>query len=60
MPIHGLISLIERVLMVDGTLLLSSYAFITTMKHEFICSEIPLLQLHSLEILAAAVKGLSR
>ncbi|KAL3838197.1 hypothetical protein ACJIZ3_022788 [Penstemon smallii] len=58
-PIRGLVALARRVLMVDGSLSLSSYAFMTTLKQDFICSELPLLQLHSLEILMAVVKGLS-
>ncbi|GFQ03160.1 hypothetical protein PHJA_002459800 [Phtheirospermum japonicum] len=58
-PVCGLIALAVRVLMVDVSLSLSSYSFMTTLKQEFICSEIPLLQLHSLEILAAVVKILS-
>ncbi|KAL3649681.1 hypothetical protein CASFOL_006084 [Castilleja foliolosa] len=57
-PVFGLIALAGRVLMVDGSLSSSSYSFMTTLKQEFICSEIPLLQLHSLEILAAVVKVL--
>ncbi|KAI3458851.1 hypothetical protein Pfo_015514 [Paulownia fortunei] len=58
-PVCGLIALAGRVLMVDGSLSLSSYSFMTTLKQELICSEIPLLQLHSLEILTAVVKELS-
>ncbi|XP_057803662.1 uncharacterized protein LOC131018988 isoform X2 [Salvia miltiorrhiza] len=57
-PICGLISLSGRVLLVDGSLPLSSYSFMTTLKQEFICSEIPNLQFQSLEILTAIVKGL--
>ncbi|XP_011076916.1 uncharacterized protein LOC105161048 [Sesamum indicum] len=57
-PVSGLIALVSRVLMVDGSLPPSSYSFMTTLKQEFICSEIPLLQLHGLEILAAVVQGL--
>ncbi|KAK6135923.1 hypothetical protein DH2020_030341 [Rehmannia glutinosa] len=58
-PVCGLIALAGRVLMVDGSLSSSSYSFMTTLKQEFICSEIPLLQLYSLEILTAVVKALS-
>ncbi|KAL8551783.1 hypothetical protein ACS0TY_000736 [Phlomoides rotata] len=57
-PIRGLIALARRVLLVDGSLSLSSYS-LTTLKQEFICSEIPLLQLRSLEILQAVAEGLS-
>ncbi|KAK4385523.1 hypothetical protein Sango_2676300 [Sesamum angolense] len=59
-PVSGLIALVSRVLMVDGSLPPSSYSFMTTLKQEFICSEIPLLQSHGLEILAAVVQGLRR
>ncbi|KAG8380636.1 hypothetical protein BUALT_Bualt06G0036400 [Buddleja alternifolia] len=58
-PIRALVALAGRVLMVDGSLSLSSYSLMTTLKQEFICSEIPLLQSHSLEILLAVVKGLN-
>ncbi|CAA0824299.1 Unknown protein [Striga hermonthica] len=58
-PVSGLVVLAGRVLAVDGSLSPSSYSFMSTLKQEFIFSEIPLLQLHSLEILAALVKVLS-
>ncbi|KAL7108030.1 hypothetical protein ACP275_06G090100 [Erythranthe tilingii] len=58
-PVCGLIALAGRVLMVDGSSSLSSYSFLTTLKQEFVCSEIPILQLRSLEILTAVVKALS-
>ncbi|XP_041992177.1 uncharacterized protein LOC121743062 [Salvia splendens] len=57
-PICGLIALAGRVLLVDGFLPLSSYSFMTTLKQEFVCSEIPNMQYQSLEILTAIVKGL--
>ncbi|XP_047973151.1 uncharacterized protein LOC125215692 [Salvia hispanica] len=57
-PICGLIALAGRVLLVDGSLPLSSYSFMTTLKQEFVCSEIPNMQFQSLEILTAIVKGL--
>ncbi|XP_051141278.1 uncharacterized protein LOC127258473 [Andrographis paniculata] len=57
-PIHAIIYLAERALLIDCSLLPSSYEFLTTMDHDFICSEIPLLQLHSLEILASVIEGL--
>ncbi|KAK4431127.1 hypothetical protein Salat_0874800 [Sesamum alatum] len=56
-PVSGLVALVGRVLMVDGSLP-PSYSFMTTLKQEFICSEIPTLQLHGLEILGAVVQGL--
>ncbi|KAH6766913.1 hypothetical protein C2S52_017896 [Perilla frutescens var. hirtella] len=57
-PISGLIALAGRVLLTDGSSSLASYSFMTTLKQELICSEIPTLQLQSLEILTAIVKGL--
>ncbi|KAL6552634.1 hypothetical protein OROHE_007998 [Orobanche hederae] len=58
-PVCSLIALAGRVLMVDGSPSLSSYSFMTTLKQEFICSEIPIMHLHSLDIIAAVVKVLS-
>lgn len=59
-PVCSLIALAGRVLMVDGSPSLSSYSFMTTLKQEFISSEIPIMHLHSLDIIAAVVKVLSR
>lgn len=59
-PICGLIALAWRVLSVDSSLPQSSYSFMTTLKQEFICSEIPNLQFQCLEILTAIVKALGR
>ncbi|KAL6494296.1 hypothetical protein OROGR_031096 [Orobanche gracilis] len=58
-PVCSLIALAGRVLMVDGSPSLSSYSSMTTLKQEFICSEIPIMHLHSLDIIAAVVKVLS-
>lgn len=49
-----------RVLMVDGSVSQTLYPFMTTMQQEFICSELPVLHLHSLELLTAIVKGVRR
>ncbi|KAL6511342.1 hypothetical protein OROHE_020424 [Orobanche hederae] len=57
-PVCSLIALAGRVLMVDGSPSLS-YSFMTTLKQEFICSEIPIMHLHSPDIIAAVVKVLS-
>ncbi|KAL6511369.1 hypothetical protein OROHE_020451 [Orobanche hederae] len=57
-PVCSLIALAGRVLMVDGSPSLS-YSLMTTLKQEFICSEIPIMHLHSLDIIAAVVKVLS-
>ncbi|XP_004249969.1 uncharacterized protein [Solanum lycopersicum] len=52
-----LIALAKRVLMVDGS---SSpgIAYMTTMKQEFFCSELPVLHSHILDLLTSTVKGL--
>ncbi|KAF3653720.1 putative cytochrome c oxidase assembly protein COX15-like [Capsicum annuum] len=52
-----LIALTKRVLMVDGS---SSpgIAYMTTMKQEFLCSELPVLHSHTLDLLSSIVKGL--
>ncbi|KAK6775338.1 hypothetical protein RDI58_026339 [Solanum bulbocastanum] len=52
-----LIALAKRVLMVDGS---SSpgIAYMTTMKQEFFCSELPVLHSHILDLLTSIVKGL--
>lgn len=52
-----LIALAKRVLMVDGS---SSpgIAYMTTMKQDFFCSELPVLHSHILDLLSSIVKGL--
>lgn len=60
MPVRAVVSLVGRVLMVDGSLSQASYPSMTAMKQELICSELPILQLHSLEMLSAIIKGLRR
>ncbi|CAA3005199.1 proline-, glutamic acid- and leucine-rich 1 [Olea europaea subsp. europaea] len=57
-PVRAVVSLVGRVLMVDGSLSQASYPSMTAMKQELICSELPILQLHSLEMLSAIIKGL--
>ncbi|KAL2539840.1 Armadillo-type fold [Abeliophyllum distichum] len=57
-PVRAVVSLAGRVLMVDGSFSQASYPSMSTMKQELIYSELPLLQLHSLEMLFAIVKGL--
>lgn len=56
-PVQPLLMLAGRVLMVDGSVPQTLYPFMTTMQQEFICSELPVLHLHSLELLTAIVKG---
>ncbi|KMZ66244.1 hypothetical protein ZOSMA_2G02540 [Zostera marina] len=58
-PIHPLLAIIERVLLVDGsfTSLPESPMFTTSLHQELLCSEIPSLQLHILDLLIAVIKG---
>ncbi|KAJ8557613.1 hypothetical protein K7X08_003238 [Anisodus acutangulus] len=55
--VRPLIALAQRVLMIDGS---SSpgIAYMTTMKQEFLCSELPVLHSHILDLLTSIVKGL--
>ncbi|KMZ69219.1 hypothetical protein ZOSMA_21G00730 [Zostera marina] len=55
-PIHPLLAIIERVLLVDGSLP-ESPMFTTSLHQELLCSEIPSLQLHILDLLIAVIKG---
>ncbi|CAI9773967.1 unnamed protein product [Fraxinus pennsylvanica] len=57
-PVRAVVSLAGRVLMVDGSLSQAPYSSMFALKQELICSELPLLQLHSLEMLSAIIKGL--
>lgn len=57
-PVRPLLALIERVLMVDGSLSQSLLPLMTSMQQELICSELPSLHLHSLELLLSIIKGL--
>uniref|UniRef100_A0A7N2LFT7 Uncharacterized protein n=1 Tax=Quercus lobata TaxID=97700 RepID=A0A7N2LFT7_QUELO len=56
-PVRSLLVLVERVLMVDGSVPHALSAFMTSMQQELICSELPVLHLHSLELLIAIIKG---
>ncbi|XP_070673656.1 uncharacterized protein [Malus domestica] len=56
-PIRSLFVLIERVLIVDGSLPHSLLPFMTATQQEFICSELPLLHLYGLEFLTAIIEG---
>jgi tetratricopeptide (TPR) repeat protein len=57
-PVHTLISLIQRVLLVDGSLHNKMFPSTTSLHQEFICFE--LLSLHStfLDLLIATIKGM--
>ncbi|KAM3732952.1 hypothetical protein ACB098_11G097400 [Castanea mollissima] len=56
-PVRSLLVLVERVLMVDGSVPHALSAFTTSMQQELICSELPVLHLYSLELLIAIIKG---
>ncbi|KAK7851730.1 hypothetical protein CFP56_041023 [Quercus suber] len=58
-PVRSLLVLVERVLMVDGSVPHALSAFMTSMQQELICSELPVLHLHSLELLIAIIKGMA-
>ncbi|CAI9091345.1 OLC1v1026353C1 [Oldenlandia corymbosa var. corymbosa] len=56
-PVRPLIALTKRVLMVDGSLSLSS-PFNPILRHEFMCAELPMLHSCSLDLLRSLIKGL--
>ncbi|KAK3028729.1 hypothetical protein RJ639_037752, partial [Escallonia herrerae] len=56
-PVKPLLMLAARILRVDGSLSQALYPITTTMQQELTCSELPLLHMYSLELLAAVVKG---
>ncbi|KAM7268837.1 hypothetical protein ACFE04_011003 [Oxalis oulophora] len=57
-PINSILALVERVLMVDGSVPHSQLSFMTSMHQELICSELPVLHLYSLDLLTAIIKGM--
>ncbi|XP_038688480.1 proline-, glutamic acid- and leucine-rich protein 1 isoform X1 [Tripterygium wilfordii] len=57
-PIRALLALVERVLMVDGSLSRNMLLFMTAMQQELICAELPVLHLSSLELLISIIKGM--
>ncbi|KAK6233800.1 hypothetical protein QUC31_006206 [Theobroma cacao] len=59
-PIRAMLALVERLLMVDGSLPHTMLPFMTAMQHELICSELPVLHAHALELLIAIIKGMRR
>ncbi|KAI8563443.1 hypothetical protein RHMOL_Rhmol03G0111600 [Rhododendron molle] len=56
-PIRSLVVLAARVLMVDGSLSQAIFPFMTAMQQESICLELPVLHMHSLELLSAIIKS---
>ncbi|KAI3970679.1 hypothetical protein MKX01_024326 [Papaver californicum] len=56
-PVRPLLALVRRVLQVDGSLAEALMPFMTVTQQEVICSELPGLQLNSLDLLTAIIKG---
>ncbi|XP_044462220.1 proline-, glutamic acid- and leucine-rich protein 1-like isoform X3 [Mangifera indica] len=56
-PIVPLLALVHRVIMVDGSVPRAALPFMTGMQQEFVCSELPLLHLYSLQLLTAIIEG---
>lgn len=56
-PVRAITVIIRRMLLVDGSLP-RSFPYTTAMQQEFVCYQLPNLHRHSLEVLAAMVKGL--
>lgn len=59
-PVHPLLALIRRVLMINGSLPEALKPFTTAMQQEFVCLHLPVLHLNILDVLAAVVKGLRK
>ncbi|KAL2336139.1 hypothetical protein Fmac_010585 [Flemingia macrophylla] len=57
-PVRLLLSLVERTLMVNGSLPQMSLPFMTAKQQENICSELPVLHLSSLELLTDIIKAM--
>ncbi|KAL5801916.1 hypothetical protein ACOSQ3_033548 [Xanthoceras sorbifolium] len=55
-PIHSLLALVERVIMIDGSVLRAALPFMTSQQQESVCLELPDLHLYSLELLKAAIE----
>ncbi|XP_047328099.1 proline-, glutamic acid- and leucine-rich protein 1 [Impatiens glandulifera] len=56
--VRPLLALVGRVLMVDGSIPESLLAFMTDMQQELICSQLPVLHSHALDLLSAVVRTL--
>ncbi|KAJ4720599.1 Proline-, glutamic acid-and leucine-rich protein 1 [Melia azedarach] len=57
-PICPLLALVDRVLMVDGSVPRSMVPFMTAMQQQFVCLELPVLHLYSLELLTAVIESM--
>ncbi|CAN1226406.1 Proline-, glutamic acid- and leucine-rich protein 1, partial [Linum perenne] len=56
-PVRSLLALVERVLMVHGSLP-NAMSFVIAAEQEYVCSELPRLHSYSLEILSSVIKGM--
>ncbi|KAF6161199.1 hypothetical protein GIB67_007840 [Kingdonia uniflora] len=57
-PIQTLLEIVSRVLLVNGSLSPNTIPFIAAMKQEFIYLDLSILNLHGLDLLIAAIKGI--
>ncbi|EEF41201.1 conserved hypothetical protein [Ricinus communis] len=57
-PVRSLLAIIERVLMVDGSVPRASSNFVIATEQEFICSELPVLHSSILDLLTSVIKGM--
>ncbi|XVE90883.1 hypothetical protein DITRI_Ditri20bG0111900 [Diplodiscus trichospermus] len=57
-PVRSMLALVERLLMVDGSLPHTMLPLMTSMQQELLCSELPVLHAYSLELLIAVIKGM--
>lgn len=55
-PVKAVLALIERVLMVDGSVSQSLLPFVTAMQQESLCSELPMFHSDALDLLIALTK----
>lgn len=59
-PVGSLLSLVERVLAVNGSLPRAMSPFMTGIQQEFVCAELPTLHSSALELLGATIKSIRR
>ncbi|KAI3427709.1 RIX1 domain-containing protein [Psidium guajava] len=57
-PVKAVLALIERVLMVDGSVSQSLLPFVTATQQESLCSELPMFHSDALDLLIALTKGM--
>ncbi|KFK44843.1 hypothetical protein AALP_AA1G309800 [Arabis alpina] len=57
-PVGSLLSLVERVLAVNGSLPRAMSPFMTGIQQELVCAELPTLHLFALELLRATIKSI--